>query len=510
MFYNGNSRLWIRLRARRWKATSRVHNCLFGSFLAISLFAAGARGQTTAFTFQGRLNDNGIAANGSYDIQLKLYDTAAPGAGTQIGGTIIFSSVAVANGAFTVQPDFSANAFPGADRFVEVGVRPAGSGGAFTVLSPRQPVTSTPYAIRSASATTADSATNAGHASNSDNAINAANAANATNANNAATATNATQLGGQPASNYVQTADARLSDARAPTAGSSNYIQNTTAQEAANFNISGNGIIAGKLGVGTNAPVSKLDVLGQDAVRLIGFQPFLTLYDSNAANAASRIQTASGDLNLFTESYLDGANTSSFVKLANTGYVGLGSATPNTKLTLIGGSLWNSNGWRASMNLQNATALGWEGNAAGNHFGIGQTDGGLYFFSTKSGFGNTASPANYNMVITDAGDVTQPRDKGGLVKAMAYVNPFNQPAQYVVRGYNSQGRPITMTRSAAGFYSVDFGFDVRDRFISVTSTFSYCIAAATPTGDSNPTAVTVVMNNTTGGSPDTQFFIFVY
>src|SRR4051812_24614150 len=175
MFYNGNNQLWIKLRARRWKATFRVHQCLFVAFLAISFFATGVRGQTSAFTFQGRLNDNGIAANGSYDIQLKLYDTAAPGTGTQIGGTLTPPSVAVANGVFTVQPDFSANAFPGADRFVEVGVKLAGSGSAFTVLSPRQPVTATPYAIRSASATTADSATNSSHANNADNSSNATN-----------------------------------------------------------------------------------------------------------------------------------------------------------------------------------------------------------------------------------------------------------------------------------------------------------------------------------------------
>ncbi|PYS57659.1 MAG: hypothetical protein DMF74_25475, partial [Acidobacteria bacterium] len=94
----------------------------------------------------------------------------------------------------------------------------------FTLLTPRQQVTSTPYAIRSANASSADTATNA------------------TNATNASTATNATQLGGIAASQYVQTNDSRLSDARTPTPGSSNYIQNTaSAQASSNFNISGNG-----------------------------------------------------------------------------------------------------------------------------------------------------------------------------------------------------------------------------------------------------------------------------
>src|SRR5207237_5785583 len=53
----------------------------------------------------------------------------------------------------------------------------------------------------------------------------------------------------------------RLSDARQPTAGSSNYIQNTTLpQGTSNFNISGNGVIGGNVGIGTATPGSALEV----------------------------------------------------------------------------------------------------------------------------------------------------------------------------------------------------------------------------------------------------------
>ncbi len=62
------------------------------------------------------------------------------------------------------------------------------------------------------------------------------------------TATNAAQLGGVAASQYVITTDPRMTDARAPTAGSSNYFQNgTSPQASSNFNIGGDGTIAGTL-----------------------------------------------------------------------------------------------------------------------------------------------------------------------------------------------------------------------------------------------------------------------
>ncbi len=74
----------------------------------------------------------------------------------RIGSTQAVSSVAVSNGIFTVTLDFGTNAFPGANRFLEIGVRPSG-GGSFTTLSPRQQISSTPYAIRTLNAGAADS-----------------------------------------------------------------------------------------------------------------------------------------------------------------------------------------------------------------------------------------------------------------------------------------------------------------------------------------------------------------
>jgi len=151
------------------------------------LCVSSARAQTTAFSYQGKLTDAGSPANGNYDLQFKLFDALAGGA--QQGVTLVRTPVAANAGNFTVTLDFGANVFSGADRYLEIGVRPAGSASAYTVLAPRQPITSSPYAIQTI---------------------------------------NAQQLGGLPANGFVQ---------------------NTAVQQAgANFNIGGTGT-AGNLNV---------------------------------------------------------------------------------------------------------------------------------------------------------------------------------------------------------------------------------------------------------------------
>lgn len=126
-------------------------------FLVLSLVHTGT-GQTTAFTYQGNLQFTGQPANGNYDFQFALYDAAT--AGAQLGPTQTLSSVAVSNGAFTVTLDFGSQ-FPGANRFLEIRVRQSGPG-SYTVLAARQPVLSTPYAIRSTIAGTAENAQSLG------------------------------------------------------------------------------------------------------------------------------------------------------------------------------------------------------------------------------------------------------------------------------------------------------------------------------------------------------------
>ena len=54
---------------------------------------------STSFTYQGRLNDGGNAANGSYDFEFKLYDAAS--SGTQVGSTVTSTPTATPTGTVT-------------------------------------------------------------------------------------------------------------------------------------------------------------------------------------------------------------------------------------------------------------------------------------------------------------------------------------------------------------------------------------------------------------------------
>jgi outer membrane lipoprotein-sorting protein len=121
--------------------------------ILVCCYAAAA--QTTVFTYQGKLTDMSAAANGPYDFTFRLFDSVS--GGSQIGLDVIVDDVPVSNGIFTVNLDFGAASFTnGAPRFLEISVRAGASTGAYTVLAPRQPVSSAPFAIKSLNSTAAD------------------------------------------------------------------------------------------------------------------------------------------------------------------------------------------------------------------------------------------------------------------------------------------------------------------------------------------------------------------
>src|SRR5262245_10079019 len=136
------------------KKRRHLNRAFLGSLLIWLLAASPALAQSTGFTYQGKLSNNSAPANGTYDMQFKLFDALT--GGNQIGAPITNPTVAVDNGVFTVQLDFGAGAFDSTPRYLEICVRPAGDPNPYTVLSPRQAFSSIPYAMHSVNASAAD------------------------------------------------------------------------------------------------------------------------------------------------------------------------------------------------------------------------------------------------------------------------------------------------------------------------------------------------------------------
>lgn len=112
----------------------------------------------TAFTYQGRLLDGGAPANAEdgYDMQFRLWSHPTETSGAYLVGENCRDNVPVVDGLFTVELDFGPAAFDGQERWLEIRLVPAeplgddGCLGAalYTVLSPRQPLTATPYSLQ--------------------------------------------------------------------------------------------------------------------------------------------------------------------------------------------------------------------------------------------------------------------------------------------------------------------------------------------------------------------------
>ena len=97
------------------------------ALLLIGLSQAAPLG--TAFTYQGELKQSGELANGPFDFQFVMFDVDVDGVG--IGDPVLLEDVAVAvvDGVFTVELDFTSMPFVGDQLWLEIGVKVANSGG---------------------------------------------------------------------------------------------------------------------------------------------------------------------------------------------------------------------------------------------------------------------------------------------------------------------------------------------------------------------------------------------
>ncbi len=129
---------------------TRMKSC-FTALAMLVCAAMSLRAQTTTFTYQGMLSSGANVVTGPYDFRFRLFDVNS----NVVAGPLTNAPVGVTNGLFTVTLDFGAGIFDGSTRTLEIGVRTNGDTNAYSVLSPRQALTSVPYSIQSLNASNA-------------------------------------------------------------------------------------------------------------------------------------------------------------------------------------------------------------------------------------------------------------------------------------------------------------------------------------------------------------------
>ncbi len=328
------------------------------ALFAVLLFAHTLFGQSTAFSYQGSLQNGANPTSGNHDFEFALFDSLA--GGSQIGSTVSVNNVMVSNGIFSVQIDFG-NQFPGANRFLEIRVRPAGQPG-ITVLSPRQLLNSAPYSVKSLTAETAT------------------------------TASNAAQLGGVAANQFVVTTDPRMSDSRNPLGGSGLYVQNRASQQGpANFNISGNGTVAGTLSGNVVNAGTQFNIAGNRVFSSPGVLNTFAGINAGLADVTGNSNTYFG--HSAGEDNISGQANSFF-----------GSQSGNNNVGTSNSFFGTSAGFQNTTGNRNAFFGAFSGvdNTIGTNnsffgFRAGSnniTGGGNAFFGHEAGNGNTSGGAN--------------------------------------------------------------------------------------------------------------------
>ncbi|MGC2260265.1 MAG: hypothetical protein WA594_18280 [Candidatus Sulfotelmatobacter sp.] len=144
-----------------------------------------------------------------------------------------------------------------------------------------------------------------------------------------------------------------------------------------------------------------------------------------------------------------------------------------------------------------------------------QGDTGVFATGSTGVFGHGSS---YGFA-TD-GNVQQARTAGGWVKAMVFVNAFQAPYN-IIACYNSTlagaaaSTPpcgFNLTEDSVGFFDINFGFKVSDRFLMTTLENSYVTGSiqlyASPSSHSENAATVQCLSGTSG--TNCQYYLLVF
>jgi predicted outer membrane repeat protein len=378
----------------------------FACLLLLGLFSpTQAAPLGTAFTYQGRLTDNGQPTNGTFDFIFTLYDAAS--GGSTVGSPVTQGDIPVSQGQFTALLDFGSGIFGSDARWLEIGVRPGNSGGGYTPLTPRQALTPTPYALYAPSAGTVGSVP-------------------------------WTAITGMPA-------------------GFADGIDNDTQYSAgAGLNLSDTAFSANFGGSGAASQVARSDHdhLGQTWTG--SNNPLVITGSFNVTDSAVLMVSNSGSLS-------DGLRASS---VGGTGVRGLST-----------GGASADNGVYGETNSTSTNEAGVKGastsSAAGGYFTSSSGYGVYGSTSSASDFGgyfSNSTTTTSGGALYANGDAKQSLAGDGFVKAGLYVDCGNSTS-LIVRSFNNVNTtPITVINGASvGRCTVDFGFNVSNRYLTATA-----------------------------------------
>ena len=333
---------------------TRITNLLVTLALFAGIHQAAAQG--TAFTYNGQLDVNGNPANGSYDLSFTLYNASTNGTAF---GSQTNSGIAVAGGLFIATLDFG-SVFNGTNYWLEIAARTNG-GGAFSTVSPRQPVTPAPQAIYAATAGSAVTAATAGRANS----------------------VSTTNLVGTIADSQLSSNISRLN------------IANTTTQATAGVVIFSGFIVDTTItnhGAGyTTAPVVTVtDVSGSNAV--------ITATVVNGAVTSLAVEVAGAHYSAGTTLTIAPPPSNAY-QTFNCGNVFNGVSTFNNAGGNFAGSFTGNGAGLTNVNLTGPSAISALGNTASgwgalnrNTTGSNNTASGSWALGANTtGFGNTAN-----------------------------------------------------------------------------------------------------------------------
>ncbi len=434
---------------------------IFITFAVAVLMTTAAFAQTTAFNYQGKLNDNGNPSNGTVQMEFKLFDALA--GGNQIGATLSDVSVIAANGVFSTSLDFGASIFTGNDLFLEIAVR-RNAGENYTTLTPRERVASSPYAIRSLSAAQAD------------------------------VALDSNKLGGLDASEYVTTA----------TVGS-DFINNSTTEQTADFNISGNGTLGGTLSVNSLNSATQYSIGGNPVLKLGGTDNIFVgvgAGGNTTSNGNAFFGTSAGFNNTTGEANAFFGRSSGFQNTTGSSNSFFGTQAGRDNSTGTQNSFFGRQaGIGNSTGVDNSFfgAFAGQANAGGNNnsfFGVSagynNVSEGNAFFGRSAGFQNTAGYSN-SFFGTQAGRDNTTGNDNTFFGRVAGINNYTGSNNTIIGSNANVGAGNLFNATAIGANAV----------VSQNNSLVLGFNANVGIGTSTPTVKLEVIGNTlftTGGS----------